>query len=41
VTWNAGTGVDRLLVAYPGNKPYTLATGADVIPAERVAVFVV
>jgi predicted AAA+ superfamily ATPase len=33
--------LDRLLVVYPGNKPYTLATGVDVIPAVRVADFVV
>jgi hypothetical protein len=32
--------LDRLLVVYPGKKPYTLASGIDVVPAHRVAEFV-
>ena len=31
--------LDRLLVIYPGNKPYRLALKVDVIPASRVAEF--
>ena len=32
--------LDRLLVVYPGNKPYNLAPEVDVVPAERIADFV-
>lgn len=32
--------LDRLLVVYPGRKPYTLAPSVDVVPAERIADFV-
>jgi predicted AAA+ superfamily ATPase len=32
--------LDRLLVIYPGNKPYRLAPNVDVVPATAVAEFV-
>jgi predicted AAA+ superfamily ATPase len=32
--------LDRLLVIYPGNKPYSLATKVEVVPAASVATFV-
>lgn len=32
--------LDRLIVVYPGNKPYSLATGIHVIPADHIASFV-
>jgi hypothetical protein len=32
--------LDRLLVLYPGDKPYTLAPSVDVVPATAVASFV-
>jgi predicted AAA+ superfamily ATPase len=32
--------LDRLLVVYPGNKPYSLAPNVDVVPAASVASFV-
>jgi uncharacterized protein len=36
----ADLGLDRLLVIYPGRKPYSLAPGVDVVPAATVAAFV-
>lgn len=36
----ADLALDRLLVVYPGNKPYRLAPNVEVIPALRVAEFV-
>ena len=36
----ADLGLDRLLVIYPGKKPYSLAPGVDVVPAATVAAFV-
>jgi len=32
--------LDRLLVVYPGSKPYNLAPSVDVVPARRIADFV-
>jgi hypothetical protein len=32
--------LDRLLVVYPGVKPYSIARGIDVVPAATVAEFV-
>jgi hypothetical protein len=32
--------LDRLLVVYPGKKPYTLGQNVDVVPAQRIAEFV-
>lgn len=32
--------LDRLLVLYPGNRPYSLASGIDVVPATAIAGFV-
>jgi hypothetical protein len=32
--------LDRLLVVYPGNKPYTLATNVEVVPAASVVTLV-
>jgi hypothetical protein len=32
--------LDRLLVLYPGNRPYSLASGIDVVPAAAAASFV-
>jgi len=32
--------LDRLLVIYPGNKPYRLAPKVEVIPAASVGEFV-
>jgi hypothetical protein len=32
--------LDQLIIIYPGNKPYSLATKVEVVPATRVAGFV-
>lgn len=32
--------LDRLLVLYPGNRTYSLASGIDVVPATAIAGFV-